>query len=1309
MNGDDSSVEEINKEIQEGFIKQIADKIIQGMEVLENATEDAKRRWVWELLQNAKDVPNKFGGVSVNIELFNNRLLFKHNGECFSYKNITSLIQQVSSKDDKGEDPNVTGKFGTGFITTHLLSRIFTVKGIVRSQSKCCKRFKMTIDRDATNSSEMIIKIKSALDQLRNIQTNEALINYDENKKEDDMDTVFEYPLESDTYDTAKAGIQDLLNDLPYSLLFNPLIKKVAIFIHVNEKDYSKYIIQKQNEIKRNGIEIITINTQTIHYQNNTEKTNSIKATKLIMNSKNDINIVLPITTVNNINKIQKISSDIPKLFCCFPLIGSEQFNQPMIINSFKFSPNEARSTIFLKNTKSEKVNKNRELLLQANELFKEILEYCIKNKYEDYFNLFTQEPMSNQFIDINWINEKIFKPRTNFLYEQPIVKTVNNQYLPVTSLYFPKDCSKERREHLWKLFHMYFKDKIVNKEEVENWYENVKTTKYALNIESFLKIISKAKSLHDLKSIDNLNDKIKFINELIKFVQYSEQSSFLFNKYAVIPNINNDFMPLNYLKTDKDAPISQEIKNIYKLLTNKSLDTCLVHHFIKGLKNITVYQTKDAINDINYKFDYNINEKVKREAAIQMTSLVSKDYSKSDRQIIINFLNDFGYSVYEKYIDNLPKDTWNKSDKIVIEMIFDELNTIGKSKQEKHVVLLSKRLKIDINETLIWMNDFLTFVKKQKMSNQKIIPRQDLCFGALKDLYIDANIPDAIKDILQNDIYSKLIDTHITCYPTHQKMKIVDISSQIFGQMEELNKNSITKNTYEMYRIAIKLICLQNKEETINKEFYELISNIDFSKLIDGITPIRMEPKTIDFKMLSEMKQCTNYAIKFLGRTIIDFISSKEKIKDLSSIFDTFVHSVTKWYVRFMTFLSKESDFSNDLLLKKIFLNQKGKFIDQKSAAIDCSHDDDLLRISKNENINIDYKDQFILKEIEATFKNQPLIKKITAAEIAKSIDKAIENFKGNIKSHSFNNLLKEMFSLFKEKPHLKEHFPYTSLHINDIYFMSMNQDEKSSIVQNDINGNTDIIVNLQTMEPENVRKLNQLIIENPNFVNAMSTIGSLSPNDQQLFIRNINSLIHNFQSNQRMNQNRNDIFIQRLPNQNIHQFINITPNIVVTPYNQRLERVIKPYLRKIFKKIIVNENSSYFCNLSNENNDEDDFLVIIKIIDSNKNISLCNNDIEFANDFPESFVLIVAPPEYQFNENYIENEIKIITGIGKDIEELNIVNIFSQLLSINNDDFSFECNENIKLIVKEKYIKSHFICLNEWLLSFQSINKKS
>ena len=61
--------QEINDEIAEGFIKQIADKILQGMLSLENATEDVKRRWIWELLQNAKDVPNRFGMVTVEVIL----------------------------------------------------------------------------------------------------------------------------------------------------------------------------------------------------------------------------------------------------------------------------------------------------------------------------------------------------------------------------------------------------------------------------------------------------------------------------------------------------------------------------------------------------------------------------------------------------------------------------------------------------------------------------------------------------------------------------------------------------------------------------------------------------------------------------------------------------------------------------------------------------------------------------------------------------------------------------------------------------------------------------------------------------------------------------------------------------------------------------------------------------------------------------------------------------------------------------------------------------------------------------------------
>ena len=49
--------------------KLTADKIRQILsKVMETPTQSSKR-WVWELMQNAKDIPNRFGEVSIKIEL----------------------------------------------------------------------------------------------------------------------------------------------------------------------------------------------------------------------------------------------------------------------------------------------------------------------------------------------------------------------------------------------------------------------------------------------------------------------------------------------------------------------------------------------------------------------------------------------------------------------------------------------------------------------------------------------------------------------------------------------------------------------------------------------------------------------------------------------------------------------------------------------------------------------------------------------------------------------------------------------------------------------------------------------------------------------------------------------------------------------------------------------------------------------------------------------------------------------------------------------------------------------------------------
>ena len=51
----------------------------------EEDREQSRRRWIWELIQNASDCA-KEDKVSIKIEVTKNRLKFSHNGSIFTYK-----------------------------------------------------------------------------------------------------------------------------------------------------------------------------------------------------------------------------------------------------------------------------------------------------------------------------------------------------------------------------------------------------------------------------------------------------------------------------------------------------------------------------------------------------------------------------------------------------------------------------------------------------------------------------------------------------------------------------------------------------------------------------------------------------------------------------------------------------------------------------------------------------------------------------------------------------------------------------------------------------------------------------------------------------------------------------------------------------------------------------------------------------------------------------------------------------------------------------------------------------------------------
>ncbi len=79
------------------FLNELAAKIIDGLNRLFVRFErGASERWIWELLQNAKDASRDQKSVKVEIIVTDEYVEFKHSGKPFTIKDLQRLIHQTS-------------------------------------------------------------------------------------------------------------------------------------------------------------------------------------------------------------------------------------------------------------------------------------------------------------------------------------------------------------------------------------------------------------------------------------------------------------------------------------------------------------------------------------------------------------------------------------------------------------------------------------------------------------------------------------------------------------------------------------------------------------------------------------------------------------------------------------------------------------------------------------------------------------------------------------------------------------------------------------------------------------------------------------------------------------------------------------------------------------------------------------------------------------------------------------------------------------------------------------------------------------
>ncbi len=113
---------------------------------------EAGIRWPFELLQNALDAGPRVGRDHVEIHLRQNGagFTFKHDGAAFSFEELSALVSGGSSKEfDSAE---TTGRFGTGFLVTHVLATRTRVAGLLDT-TDALESFSLVLERSGDEAA----------------------------------------------------------------------------------------------------------------------------------------------------------------------------------------------------------------------------------------------------------------------------------------------------------------------------------------------------------------------------------------------------------------------------------------------------------------------------------------------------------------------------------------------------------------------------------------------------------------------------------------------------------------------------------------------------------------------------------------------------------------------------------------------------------------------------------------------------------------------------------------------------------------------------------------------------------------------------------------------------------------------------------------------------------------------------------------------------------------------------------------------------------------------------------------------------
>ncbi len=819
---------EFSKKIQQLRNKaqetQAANKIIHTLIQLKLKNDDTTSyRWIWELIQNAKDVANSSGMVDIiiNVNEDNKFIEFKHNGKLFSTENIVFLIEQVSTKDRSitdSKNKRTTGKFGTGFLTTHLLSEKVRVSGYLQDIGEQPCSFSVVLDRSGADKRSIINAMQESCAQLDTSTTiiNGKIIN------EKDFNTCFTYSLDESGVLTAKKGLRDLLISAPYVFAFVPEISSITVT--------SGQYIQKisRGEIIKTDLENAEVTRITIATKDKN------KDRYIFVLGTNDLAIAVEVETHEKYNYIAKFDSQLPRIFCDFPLLGTNDFSFPVVVNSSLFNPTEPRNGIHLTDKGHEQITENKQKLVDACQLYIKMLDYFLEKCYEGIYNIVKIPEQSNKdWISKEWFEEEVIDSLKSHIIEIPLICTHGGEKRPLLDdwgtpcVLIPKDVDKTVRGKVWSLSSKIIPHMITKREELECWYNSLWDECHNYGILDLIERVEEFENI-DALSKNVMGNATDWLNELLALF-YAKGNAFtnsLGRNPCVLPNQQGEFCDIDTILLD--CGIDEIYKTMSEIIDldfkSKLLDRKIKYQFMPNIKKFTL---DDVFSEIEKK--------------LQSSHPKIEDFYKN-----IICLQAEQNEEQDDFLSLLNKDNWKRN----------EVSKHSKSLLKAALKFWREKITKQIGacecigtftsqfgfsneqQAVSWLSNFIQILVKYEQENLldriAILPNQYGDFKKCAELSLDSGeIEEFLKDACKYagyDVRETLVlkDIYLNL-PKNRTVYLENISEKITKYVKE-NKNSIGQNNSEEKDVFQKTYLWlrdNSANETVKKCFKELLASL--------------------------------------------------------------------------------------------------------------------------------------------------------------------------------------------------------------------------------------------------------------------------------------------------------------------------------------------------------------------------------------------------------------------------------------------------------------------------------------------------